>query len=116
MTLVFCHCPPYRAWQGGEARLHNRTCTVSIDFYMYWHLTRYFSLFICRSITSGHSHTQPQTASAAATGADPVTWIYATFPISGFSSLKESGNQKKLCRGEIHTSNVMYIDICLVFV
>lgn len=24
-------------------------------FYMYWHLTRYFSSFICRSITSGHS-------------------------------------------------------------
>lgn len=62
MTLVSRHCPLCRAWQwGGEARLHNRTWTVCIDSDMCWHLTRYFSSFICRSITSGHSHTHTAT-------------------------------------------------------
>lgn len=105
MTLVSRHCPLCRAWQGvgGEARLHNRTWTVCIDSDMCWHLTRYFSSFICRSITSGHSHTQPQTAAETA---DPITWIHSAFTSSVFSSPKESENQK------CNVSMVYYHSLC----
>lgn len=99
--------PPLSSVQGlaggGEARLHNRTWTVCIDSDMCWHLTRYFSSFLCGSITSGHSHTQPQTAAETA---DPITWIPSAFASSVFSPLKESENQK------CDVSNVYYHSSC----
>lgn len=58
------------------------------------------------------SHTTTDAASAVTTGADPITQIHATFILSVFSSLKESGNKGKLCGGRgvsIHQCNALTV-------
>lgn len=123
MAVVFHHCPLYRVWWGGEVGLHNRTFTVCM--YRFLHVLAFNKelFFIYLQINNQRTRSHTDSASALATGADPITWTHATFPLSVFSSFKESGNPKKLCGGGggwgggIHPSNVMYIywvSVCML--